>query len=259
MGQIKNLKLTNLTLVKENKRLRKLKRQLQIRLIKNNNQRCKTTNLKMEKLKLKKQTIYQLIDKLKIAPHPKTFAKMLINNKTKYTSDEKDLALAIFLKSAAAYLFLRDNLKFKLPALSSIYRWFPLQEIVPGLNNDELFSQIKSRTEQFSMESKDVMLYLDEMHTAKKIEFNNKLDHIEGFVDFGDGSTNKQFGKVVCTFMLRSIKDNWKQVFGFVIAATTTTVHELKKLVNGLILKSFSIGHFIKLLVFLRMNLIIIC
>lgn len=49
--------------------------------------------------------------------------------------------------------------------------------------------------------------------------------------------------------MLRSIRDNWKQVIGFAVAATTIPVQELKTILNELITKCFSIGLFVKGLV----------
>lgn len=84
-------------------------------------------------------------------------------------------------------MFLRDNLNFKLRSLASIYRWFPPQEIHVGSNKDDLFSEIQSRIDHFTNESKQVMLCFDEMHIARKVEYNSKHDRIEGFEDYGDG------------------------------------------------------------------------
>lgn len=88
--EMERLKSHNEFLIAENKAIKGLNKQLKIKMVKIANLKF-TTNSRMRQLKRKQQTLIQQIDNSSASNHSKTFAKMLIKQKTSYTNDEKDL------------------------------------------------------------------------------------------------------------------------------------------------------------------------
>lgn len=98
--------------------------------------------------------------------------------------------------------------KFNLPSQSSLNRWIPIKNLVPGFNS-RVLDLIKVNISKMDSNSREAVLIFDGMIIRKDLKFNQVEDQIEGLVDFGDHRENK-YGNQVLVFMIRGLIKSWK-------------------------------------------------
>lgn len=126
-----------------------------------------------------------------------------------WTKDEQQLALNMYHKSPALYLFLREQLKFVLPSKSTIEAWLRLAHLTTGTNT-ELFKKLRFKVESMLESEKQCVLLFDEMSLKKGVEYNARQDIVEGFEDLGHLSRSGNFATHALVFMVRGLLQNWK-------------------------------------------------
>lgn len=108
---------------------------------------------------------------------------------SKWGIDQRLLAQNMFFKSAMYYNFMRE-LGFQLPSPSSLHRWLPVKQYLPGFSNKEAIFNFKFQLSELNCDSaKYAVITFDEMHCRAELEYNKKTDSIDGVVD--DGHSRK--------------------------------------------------------------------
>ncbi|KAF5282296.1 hypothetical protein FQR65_LT14350 [Abscondita terminalis] len=113
-------------------------------------------------------------------------SQLVHNRRSKWTKSEKDLALSWTIK-----------------------HWLRIYNIAPGVKNS-LMTKLHQRVATMTARERECDLLFDEKSIKKSLEYNAKLDLIEGFQDFGEfwSVYDSDFGI-----------DNWVLIFfiGFII------------------------------------------
>lgn len=173
---------------------------------------------------------YHLLQSPAVKSNSQTFCQLLLRkNNYSYSENEKNLSENVYFKSPAAYKFMRDVLQFNLPSLSSLQRWIPVKNLVPGFNTNVL-NLIRSRVNTMDDLSRNAVLVFDEVSIRRDLKYNSVEDQIEGFVDDGTNRKNK-IGKQVIVFMVRGIFNNWKFVLTHFVSENAIKVETLRDLV----------------------------
>lgn len=123
--QQKNMKIRSLSL--KNRYLRKTNKF--IKLAHNTNIKDKINNLSY------------------VEEHVKELGKMLLVRKcktSKWSQPQRFLAQNIFFRSATTYRYLKNILKCRLPAVSSLQSWMPVKHLKPGVN-EGIFNNLKTK------------------------------------------------------------------------------------------------------------------
>lgn len=158
--------------------------------------------------------------------------KVLLNRNKKIRWNNEDISCAISLRSvsAKAYRYLRNKLKYPLPALSSLRRWVSSFECKPGILR-EVLMVMEHNGRSLNDFEKLTALSFDEMSLSKQICFDRKQEHI-----FGPHS----HAQVV---MARGLTGKWKQpvYFDFDKPMKKDTILEIIKSVEGAGFKVMSI------------------
>lgn len=78
-------------------------------------------------------------------------------------------------------------------------------------------------------------LVFDEMALQPGLQYNHKLDLVEGFEDYGSSERKSSFADHALVFMLRGIFKNWKQPVAFTFCKGTTQTVVFAKLIKQVI------------------------
>lgn len=126
--------------------------------------------------------------------------KTLLNPNKRIKWSSEDIACAISLRSvsAKAYRYLRNKLKYPLPALSTLRRWISKLDCSPGILNQVLLI-MKNNGKTLNDFEKLTCLSFDEVNLSKKLCFERKEENV-----FGPHS----HAQVV---MARGLTGKWKQ------------------------------------------------
>lgn len=199
------------------------------------NLRLRIQKLKIQNLKLKdkiKNPDLSIIDSLRhVSPQAKSFCKMLLTEKNCYSEDQRQLACNLHFKSTANYKFMRNQLGFHLPSLKSIYNYFPVKSLQPGFNL-KLNQNLKKLTKKMKRKDRFAVLMFDEISIRRDLDFNEKLDLIDGFQHLSEEERKNLIGKSVCVFMLRGLFSNWKYVLNYFVTEKGMTGNTLKKIIQ---------------------------
>ncbi|XP_055858807.1 uncharacterized protein LOC129921140 [Episyrphus balteatus] len=176
-------------------------------------------------IKIKRSREYKLGEDLEqhmknFSPQLKTFIKAQLFHKSHapWAPKQKDLFLNLFYKSPACYTFMLSA-GFKLPSVSSVYRWHSEIRLKTGLNESITDMLSKKSKEMTDMDKKCVLLF-DEMAIKPELEYNIKDDIIYGFNDFGEyGGREDKIASKAMVFTLRGLNKNWKQTIAYFIGS----------------------------------------
>lgn len=119
----------------------------------------------------------------------------------RWTLDDKVLALSIYKKSPSCYRLL--NMLFCLPSISTLKIILNKIPLVCGLNDQVL--------KTISTIAKNVV----EMSIRKNLNYNSKLDQIDGYQDHGNQGRTLQIASHALTFMAIGVTNSWKQPVAF--------------------------------------------
>lgn len=213
------------------KKLSSLK--IQIKNLKIKHYKKKRAHTALKDSKKGRLSLSSQIQGLHISDHSKTFCDMLmgLSKSAKYNNNEKEISQNIFYRSQSAYKFLRDGLGFRLPHISSLYRWAPVKGIQPGyVNNAHLY--LKSKFALLNQRERCVVLIFDEIRIRQNLTYNILNDLIDGFEDLG-AKRNRIFANEICVFMVNGLFDSWKSVLNYFVSANGVNGANLSEIIRN--------------------------
>lgn len=164
-----------------------------------------------------------------------------------WSRKEREFAISFFYKSPAAYCFLRRK-GIILPSVSTIRRWISSSLFKTGLD-ENCKEHLKMKCAAMSKQHKKCVIAFDEISIKSCLEYNKKLDLIEGFEDFGPlGRTSKEASHAL-VFSMRGLFANWKIPIAYFFACNSTPSTILKQLINYVINELQKIGFIPKAIV----------
>jgi len=100
---------------------------------------------------------------------------------------------------------------------------------------------LKSNVEKLPPSQKYCSLLFDEMSISAELHYNEHLDGIEGFEDYGYERTQK-FANHALVFMVRGITKKYKQPIAYFFCQGSTNNHRLSKIIKDVICEVYSTG-----------------
>lgn len=157
----------------------------------------------------------------------------------RFTLDDKIFALSLYKQSGKGYRYLSKI--FSMPSrktLTSVLNKIPFG---CGINK-HIFEHLKQSVTRMSARDKYCVLMFDEVSLACGLQYNQKLDVIDGFVDHGGPHRRASFADHALVFMVRGIYKKWKQPVCFTFCAGTTSTPDLKRILKDVILQVKLVG-----------------
>ena len=96
---------------------------------------------------------------------------------------------------------------------------------------------------------KQCVLVFDEMSLKAGISYNSSNDCVEGFEDFGDLGGSRYIANHALAFLVRGLKNKWKQPVGYFLSSGPVSASMLRSLTRNCIEKLQSIGLNVKAIV----------
>lgn len=155
----------------------------------------------------------------------------------RFTRDEKVLSLSLYKRSPQCYRLLSKL--FTLPSRKTLSNLLSNLPINTGIN-PILMKVLKSNVEKLSPSQKYCSLLFDEMSISAELHYNEHLDRIEGFEDYGYERTQK-FADHALVFMVRGITKKYKQPIAYFNQGSTNS-HRLSKIIKDVICEVYSTG-----------------
>ena len=137
---------------------------------------------------------------------------------------------------------------FKLPSKSTLSKILQGSGISPGIS-DKVMHALKIKANQMSIEDRQCVLLFDEMSLKYGLTYNPHGDFIEGFENYGNfGSTQHISNHALC-FMVRGLKQKWKQPLAYFLSSNTTPSQTLKCITKSIITQLKDINLNVKVLI----------
>lgn len=146
------------------------------------------------------------------------FQKMQLRNAgrkahgRRYTPKEKSLCLAMYKSGPRSYRFNHDRIII-LPSLSTLARHSANLMFRAGISL-QLFEFIKEKVKNWPKEDLLCTLSFDETAIKGRLEYNNTMDEIDGFVELA-GIRKPDFATHALAFMVRGMNVPFKQPVSF--------------------------------------------
>lgn len=131
--------------------------------------------------------------------------------KSHFTKEEQKVFLKYYYKSPSLYRQMVDD-GFKMPSLSTIFRWHGSYSLTPGINPKTL-NMLKEKCQSMKDGDEQCVLLFDEMAIKKELELRTTDDSVYGYVDFGEFGKKNIIANKALVMMIRGIKKNWKRSF----------------------------------------------
>lgn len=145
--------------------------------------RAEIKTCKSKKAYKKKKIIENEIEKCAyIAEDVRMFVKMQVVERTavkRWSMEQKILAQNLFYKTPSYHTFLR-SMGFFLPSPTSINRWLPIKNVLPGFVNKEAICNLNTQLSSFNELQKYACKTFDEIRCRPELEYNDKHDQNEG-------------------------------------------------------------------------------
>lgn len=183
--------------------------------------------------KSKRVNLTSEIQKVKISEHSKVFCGLLmgLSKSEKYNREEKELSQNIFYRSQSAYKFLREGLGFRLPHISTLYRWAPVKGLQPGFINNA-HNCLKSKIATLSQREQNVVLIFDEIRIRPDLTYNIRNDVVDGYEDLGS-ERKPLYANEICVFMVNGLYDSWKSVLNYFVSENGIKAENLKEIIEA--------------------------
>jgi len=185
-----------------------------------------------EKVRQSKFTVFTLLPFLSfLSITARTFVVMQIRGKrrTIYSQCEKQLAISLYYKSPSCYKFLRKK-GVILPSTSTIQKWIGQNTFKTGVD-DNIKTCLKLKCDGMDKKEKKCLVAFDEMSIKKCLEYNKKLDIIEGFEDLGPLGRQPKEASHVLVFSIRGIYSSWKYPLAYFFSHSATSGKNLQRLI----------------------------
>lgn len=137
----------------------------------------------------------------------------------RYNIEEKVMALVLYKKSPACYRLLRRM--FTLPCQSSLNNLLNRVPLKTGINM-HIFATLRNISRNQTDMDNICILSFDEMSIRRHLDYDPKLDQIQGFEDHGSHGRNNKKANKALVFMLAGIRKKWKQPISFYFSHTLT-------------------------------------
>lgn len=161
----------------------------------------------------------------------------------RWTDNDKVLALGLYYKSRAAYIFF--SRVFILPSICTLRRFIRSYKLTVGFQNAFL-ETLRIRAESMNRQEKLIVLTFDSMSIKTELEYRCDQDRVIGFEELGpmiNRATNTpRIAKHALQFMIRGISTKWKQVIGYFFTGNSIGSTILQTLVKDAIKNLETIG-----------------
>nr|CAI5856389.1 unnamed protein product [Callosobruchus analis] len=151
---------------------------------------------------------------------------------SRFTTEDKILALSIFKQSGRCYRYLSQI--FSLPSRRTLTYLLSKVHFTPGINT-HIFAQLKKTVTKMTGRSKYCVLMFDEISLQPDLQYNPTDDCIEGLVDFGGSERSIGFADHALVFMLKGIYKKWKQSICYTFCVNATPMVHLVKLIKDIV------------------------
>lgn len=134
----------------------------------------------------------------------------------------------MYYKSPSCYNFLRENLKIRLPAKSSLCRWAPIKHLKPGINQS-ILKGLKQKVHEMESQAKHVVIIFDEVKIRPDLEYDRHGDIIDGFSQIN----KERFSNIanyLTVFMIRGIFQQFKYMVAYHASNTTMNGNQLTEI-----------------------------
>ncbi|GLV44630.1 hypothetical protein CBL_02860 [Carabus blaptoides fortunei] len=156
----------------------------------------------------------------------------------RFTLDEKTMSLSLLKQSARSYDLLEKM--FALPSRRTLNAFLGKITLRTGINK-RLFAVLRTNVLKMIPLHRTCSLMFDEISLTPQLQYNERLDQIDGFVD--DGLCRSQdFADHALVFMVRGVVKNWKQAVAFTLCESSTKSGLLQKLIKEVIVELRAIG-----------------
>ncbi|KAJ4425383.1 hypothetical protein ANN_27998 [Periplaneta americana] len=144
----------------------------------------------------------------------------------RWTRDEKVVSLSLYERSPKSYAFLRSL--YPLPSKRSLQYVLNAIHFGTGINAN-VFKALKDTVQKMSDEDRVCSLLFDEMSIRENLHYNRKLDRIDGFEDHGSGVRTDLRANHALVFMVRGLREKWKQPVAYYLNRGSTSSEFLRK------------------------------
>jgi len=138
------------------------------------------------------------------------------------------LALSLLKRSPKSYSFLR--LLFPLPSRRTLQSVLSNVHFTAGINA-HVFGALQHSLQKMSDRDRYCCLLFDEMSIRENVRFNQKVDCIEGFEDYGTERT-RSIANHALLFMVRGLHRKWKQPVAYYFIRGSTKANLLVRFLN---------------------------
>lgn len=147
----------------------------------------------------------------------------------RYTIEDKIMTLTLYKKSPSCYRLLRRM--FSLPSQSTLKKLLNRIPLQAGINS-HIFAALKNMAESHIPEENLCVLSFDEMAIRKHLQYNERLDIIEGYQDHGNHGRDQQIASNALVFMVAGIRKKWKQPIAFYFSGKSVTSDRLSVIIK---------------------------
>lgn len=172
----------------------------------------------------------------------KTFVIMQLRGKRRiaWSQTEKEFSVSLYYKSRSAYIFLRRK-GIILPAISTIQKWIGQNTFKTGVD-DDIKKYLTMKCAGMEKNEKKCLIACDEMSIKEYLEYNKKLDIIEGFEDLGPLGRSTKHATHALVFSIRGLYSSWKFPLAYFFSHHSTNKDNLKYLINYILETLHAIG-----------------
>jgi hypothetical protein len=130
----------------------------------------------------------------------------------RWTIEDKLLALTFYKRSPKCYALMRGV--FALPNKKTLIKMVNDVPFLPGIDR-RVFGALAKNVCKLSILDRTCCLMVDEMSIREHLVYDPKSDRIVGFEDLGSLGRTNQVANHALVFMLRGLKQQWKQPVAF--------------------------------------------
>ncbi|KAH1021550.1 hypothetical protein HUJ04_011049 [Dendroctonus ponderosae] len=177
----------------------------------------------------------KMLHKRQIRSHKRDFVLSQNRNQKRksrgrrFTLDDKIFALSIYKQSGKGYRFLSKI--FSLPSRKTLVKVLRKIPFHFGINPD-IFNHLNERVRKLTVLDRNCGLMFDEIALQLGLQYNYKLDCVDGFVDLGGSDRRAKFADHALVFLIKGIRKKWRQPICFTFCEGTTKTAALVNLIK---------------------------
>ena len=156
----------------------------------------------------------------------------------RWNFEDKMLALSLLKRSPKSYSFLR--LLLPLPSRRTLQSVLSTVHFAAGINA-HVFDALAQSMKKMSDRDGYCCLLFDEMSIRENVPFNEKLDCVEGYEDYGTERTCNIINHALL-FMVRGLHRKWKQPVAYYFIRGSTKAGLLMKFLKEVLVACLNAG-----------------